>query len=148
MTALRHFALGCCILCALAGVITVFWPDNSFKPVINTVLILYTVTSAVQLSRSVDWAQIHRSVLALNVRAQTLPEQSLNEYAQELSLQASAQALGEILRKSSIPCEVYLEGDTCVIILQDEENFSDASTLLRLNAGSMPWRIETGDNSP
>ena len=41
MQAIRHLALGVCVLCALAGVVRIFWPENSYKPVINTVLLLY-----------------------------------------------------------------------------------------------------------
>lgn len=143
MSALQHFALGCCILCALAGILNVFWPDNSYKPVINTVLVLYTLASVAELGRSVDWALVRRQAQSTQLQAQAVPQQSLEEYAAALSLQASADALGELLRKAAIPCTVELEGETCVVRLQDGENRDSAASLLRLNAGGMDWRIET-----
>ena len=44
MTSLRHIALGCCVLSALAGILRLFWPENGFKSVINAVLVLYILT--------------------------------------------------------------------------------------------------------
>ena len=49
MTSLRHIALGCCVLSALAGILRLFWPENGFKSVINAVLVLYILTVGVQL---------------------------------------------------------------------------------------------------
>ena len=49
MQAIRHLALGVCVLCALAGVVRIFWPENSYKPVINTVLLLYIVSSVLSV---------------------------------------------------------------------------------------------------
>src|SRR5699024_9016053 len=46
---LRSIALGVCVLCAAGGVIQIFWPENGYKPVINTVLVLYIVTSVLQM---------------------------------------------------------------------------------------------------
>ena len=47
MTSLRHIALGCCVLSALAGILRLFWPENGFKSVINAVLVLYILTVGV-----------------------------------------------------------------------------------------------------
>lgn len=49
MTSLRHLALGCCVISALAGMLRLFWPENSFKTVINAVLVLYILTAGVQM---------------------------------------------------------------------------------------------------
>ncbi len=56
MQAIRHLALGVCVLCALAGVVRIFWPENSYKPVINTVLLLYIVSSVLSVGSTADWA--------------------------------------------------------------------------------------------
>ena len=45
MTSLRHIALGCCVLSALAGMLRLFWPENGFKSVINAALVLYIFNS-------------------------------------------------------------------------------------------------------
>lgn len=55
MTSLRHLALGCCVISALAGMLRLFWPENSFKTVINAVLVLYILTAGVQMVRGIDW---------------------------------------------------------------------------------------------
>ena len=55
MTSLRHIALGCCVLSALAGILRLFWPENGFKSVINAVLVLYILTVGVQLVHGLDW---------------------------------------------------------------------------------------------
>ena len=54
MQAIRHLALGVCVLCALAGVVRIFWPENSYKPVINTVLLLYIVSSVLSVGSTAD----------------------------------------------------------------------------------------------
>ena len=57
MTSLRHIALGCCVLSALAGILRLFWPENGFKSVINAVLVLYILTDysrELALAASVD----------------------------------------------------------------------------------------------
>ena len=55
MTSLRHLALGCCVISALAGMLRLFWPENSFKTVINAVLVLYILTAGMQMVRGIDW---------------------------------------------------------------------------------------------
>ena len=49
MTSLRHLALGCCVISALAGMLRLFWPENGFKTVINAVLVLYILTAGIQM---------------------------------------------------------------------------------------------------
>ena len=56
MDSLRHAALGCCVFCAFAGMLRVFWPENGMKSVINLVLTLYIITSVVQCAAGFDWA--------------------------------------------------------------------------------------------
>ena len=55
MTSLRHLALWCCVISALAGMLRLFWPENGFKTVINAVLMLYILTAGVQMVRGIDW---------------------------------------------------------------------------------------------
>ena len=62
MTSLRHIALGCCVLSALAGILRLFWPENGFKSVINAVLVLYILTVGVQLVHGLDWDGLVRAL--------------------------------------------------------------------------------------
>lgn len=143
MIALQHFALGCCILCALAGVLNVFWPDNSYKPVINTVLVLYTLASVAELGKSADWAAVRREVQGLEAQPQTVPQQTLEEYAQALALESSARALAEMLRKAGVPCTAEVNEGTAVFRLEDASDADTAAGLLQKNAGELAWRLET-----
>lgn len=65
MTSLRHIALGCCVLSALAGILRLFWPENGFKSVINAVLVLYILTVGVQLVHGLDWDGLVRELRSL-----------------------------------------------------------------------------------
>ena len=51
MDAIRHVALGFCVISTIAGVIRIFWPENSFTSVINAILVLYIITAGLQLLR-------------------------------------------------------------------------------------------------
>ena len=100
MTSLRHLALGCCVLSALAGMVRLFWPDNSFKPVINAVLALYIITAGVQMVRGLDWAGVAQELRSLPTDAQDLPDYS--SYRRELALTASVEAVREVLQSAGI----------------------------------------------
>ena len=127
MTSLRHLALGCCVLSALAGMVRLFWPDNSFKLVINAVLALYIITAGVQMVRGLDWAGV----------AQELPDYS--SYRRELALTASVEAVREVLQSAGINAAVSWQDGVCVITPVDIRDKSAIEALLAVNAGTLPW---------
>mgnify|MGYP001861472920 FL=1 len=97
MDAIRQMALGVCVLCVAGGILQIFWPDNGYKPVINTVLVLYIVTSVLQMRPSggrlpqINW--------------DAMPEQAdvsdYQQYAERLAVESSVQALARLLRARS-----------------------------------------------
>ena len=130
MTSLRHLALGCCVLSALAGMVRLFWPDNSFKPVINAVLALYIITAGVQMVRGLDWAGVAQELRSLPTDAQDLPDYS--SYRRELALTASVEAV-------RINAAVSWQDGVCVITPVDIRDKSAIEALLAVNAGTLPW---------
>ena len=95
MTSLRHIALGCCVLSALAGILRLFWPENGFKSVINAVLVLYILTVGVQLVHGLDWDGLVRELRSLPDGQDTA---DYSDYSRELALAASVDAVREVLR--------------------------------------------------
>ena len=89
MQTLRHMALGICLLCAAAGMIRIFWPDNQFKPVINTVLVLYIITSVLQMRGVGTWR-----VPELNWQDPNSDNTDYREYAAQLAQEAYYQVQG------------------------------------------------------
>ena len=83
MDTLKNLALGICILCAAGGVIQIFWPDNSYKPVINTVLVLYIITSVLQMRGVGTWL-----VPELNWQDPNSDNTDYREYAAQLAQEA------------------------------------------------------------
>ena len=69
MDALRHMALGCCVISTVAGMIRVFWPENSFAPVINAVLALYIITAGLQMIQGTNWQNLATEVYRLSSAA-------------------------------------------------------------------------------
>ena len=142
MQTIRHLALGACILCDGAGMIRLFWPENSFKPVINTILLLYIITAVFRVGTQSDWKE-----LAAALRSAALPETAgtqapaYGEYSREVALQASVQALGSILEQNGIACTARLCGGVCLITLQEPQQKEAASALLARYAGTLPWQI-------
>ena len=90
MTSLRHIALGCCVLSALAGMLRLFWPENSFKSVINAALVLYILTVGVQLVHGLDWDGLVRELRSLPDGQDTA---DYSDYSRELALTASVDAV-------------------------------------------------------
>jgi len=88
MTLLRQVALSCCIVSTLAGIIRIFWPENSFKKVINTVLVLYIITAALQLPRQADWQGIAAEIKSWLITAE-VPDYS--RYMEEFLMEESGQ---------------------------------------------------------
>lgn len=143
MTSLRHMALGCCLLTALAGMLRLFWPENSFKSVINTVLVLYIITVGVQLFRGFDWGSILQELQSLPAADATQSE-SFSAYQQELALTASLNAVREVLLNAGIDAAVSWQDGTCVITPTDIRDRPAIEALLSVNAGELPWRISEG----
>ena len=116
MTSLRHIALGCCVLSALAGILRLFWPENGFKSVINAVLVLYILTVGVQLDTA-----------------------DYSDYSRELALAASVDAVREVLRNAGINAAVSWQNGVCVITPVDPRDKPAIEALLAVNAGELPW---------
>ena len=112
MTSLRHIALGCCVLSALAGILRLFWPENGFKSVINAVLVLYILTVGVQLVHGLDWDGLVRELRSLPDGQDTA---DYSDYSRELALAASVDAVREVLRNAGINAAVSWQNGVCVI---------------------------------
>ncbi len=140
LAALRHFALGCCLLCSLAGMVRIFWPENSFKPVINSVLLLYIVASVLRIAHASDW-----NGFAVEIRNWSMPAvdpQEYTGYTETLGIEASAQAIGLLLRQNGIRASVVLEDGVCHIRLADPEDSPAAHALLDEYSGTLPFVLE------
>lgn len=141
MQSVRHLALGVCILCAGAGMIRIFWPETTFKPVINAVLLLYIIASALPVGLAADWQG-----LAAELRRTSTPQTSdsaaeYETYQKLLGLQASSEALETILEDHQIEATVSLQDGVCVVELAQAEDEEAAQALLEQYGGSMPYRI-------
>lgn len=143
MDTLKNLALGICILCAAGGVIQIFWPDNSYKPVINTVLVLYIITSVLQMRGVGTW-----QVPELNWQDPNSDNTDYREYAAQLAQEASVQALQDILQEQDIDARVELQGDVCRVYLPDGTDTQQAEHILEENSGTMPYEIVEGGEEP
>ena len=138
MTSLRHIALGCCVLSALAGILRLFWPENGFKSVINAVLVLYILTVGVQLVHGLDWDGLVRELRSLPDGQDTA---DYSDYSRELALAASVDAVREVLRNAGINAAVSWQNGVCVITPADPRDKPAIEALLAVNAGDLPWRF-------
>lgn len=143
MDTLKNLALGICILCAAGGVIQIFWPDNSYKPVINTVLVLYIITSVLQMRGVGTW-----QVPELNWQDTNSDNTDYREYAAQLAQEASVQALQDILQEQDIDARVELQDDVCLVYLPDGTDAQQAERILEENSGTMPYEIVEGGEEP
>ncbi len=143
MDTLKNLALGICILCAAGGVIQIFWPDNSYKPVINTVLVLYIITSVLQMRGVGTWL-----VPELNWQDPNSDNTDYREYAAQLAQEASVQALQDILQEQDIGARVELQDDVCRVYLPDGTDTQQAERILEENSGTMPYEIVEGGEEP
>lgn len=143
MDTLKNLALGICILCAAGGVIQIFWPDNSYKPVINTVLVLYIITSVLQMRGVGTW-----QVPELNWQDPNNENTDYREYAAQLAQEASVQALQDILQEQDIDARVELQDDVCRVYLPDGTDTQQAERILEENSGTMPYEIVEGGEEP
>ncbi|HIX18085.1 MAG TPA: hypothetical protein H9860_07165 [Candidatus Gemmiger faecavium] len=143
MDTLKNLALGICILCAAGGVIQIFWPDNSYKPVINTVLVLYIITSVLQMRGVGTW-----QVPELNWQDPNSDNTDYREYAAQLAQEASVQALQDILQEQDIDARIELQDDVCRVYLPDGTDAQQAERILEENSGTMPYEIVEGGEEP
>lgn len=147
METIRHMALGCCVISAAAGMIRMFWPENSFKPVINAVLAIYIVTAGLQVFRGADWqamaAQLYRMSDAAGVQSE-----ELSAYTEKLALEASAQALTEILKGAGIEAVVTARDGGLRAELARPADRQRAQALMEENCGNQPYEIITGGSAP
>lgn len=143
MDTLKNLALGVCILCAAGGVIQIFWPDNSYKPVINTVLVLYIITSVLQMRGVGTW-----QVPELNWQDPNSDNTDYREYAAQLAQEASVQALQDILQEQDIDARVELQDDICRVYLPDGTDTQQAERILEENSGTIPYEIVEGGVEP
>ena len=143
MDTLKNLALGICILCAAGGVIQIFWPDNSYKPVINTVLVLYIITSVLQMRGVGTWL-----VPELNWQDPNSDNTDYREYAAQLAQEASVQALQDILQEQDIDARIELQDDVCRVYLPDGTDAQQAERILEENSGTMPYEIVEGGEEP
>ena len=143
MDTLKNLALGICILCAAGGVIQIFWPDNSYKPVINTVLVLYIITSVLQMRSVGTW-----QVPGLNWQDPNNENTDYREYAAQLAQEASVQALQDILQEQDIDARIELQDDVCRVYLPDGTDTQQAERILEENSGTMPYEIVEGGEEP
>lgn len=137
MQTLSNLALGLCLLCAAAGMIRVFWPDDRFKPVINTVLALYILTSMFGAGNAANWQAVAREVGQLTVPAGAGAD--YDDYARELGATASADAIVELLSQRGVRAETSWQGETLCIRLRDVNDREAAEQLLRENAGTLAY---------
>lgn len=140
MDTLRHAALLCCVLSALAGVVRAFWPQNGFKAVINAVLTLYIITSVVHMASGADWQSFAAQLR--NFASQSTAGEDYTAYGTELALQESASALQKLLRQSGIESVVQLRDGVIHVRLAYPADKEQAETLLRSFAGELPYTVE------
>ena len=142
MQTVRHLALGVCILCAGAGMIRIFWPETTFKPVINAVLLLYIIAAALPVGLAADWQGF-----AARLQAEQVPQQSTETgeeyrvYQDLLARQASVQAMENVFVRAGIEAQITLQGEVCVIELAQEQDLPAARQLVEENGGTLECRV-------
>ena len=137
---IRQMAFGICLLCAIAGMIRIFWPDNHFKPVINTVLLLYILTSAFQTGASADWAAIADGFSTFSMPPSSSAD--LTAYQTELGREVSVRALESVFEQKGIAAGFGWADGVLRIELPDAADLSDAQDLLAQNSGTLPYVLE------
>lgn len=146
MVSVKHLALGCCILSALAGMLRSFWPDNGFKAVINTVLVLYIVTAVIQLSTGTDWTGLIRELRGWT--RQTAAPADYGSYGEEVCGEAVAGAVREVLAQGGIQASVSLQDGVCRVLLVHPSDREAAEALLEQNCGALPYTVQIGGEAP
>ncbi len=142
MTAVRHFALGCCLLCSAAGIVRIFWPENGFKPVINTVLMLYIVASVVPVVRETDWPALARGLRAwARTEPAALHEADLSRYASALGRAEAAAALQRQLAENGITARVRITETLCTVELRSGADLAAAEPIVAAACGALAYEL-------
>lgn len=139
MDSLRHAALGCCVLCAFAGMLRVFWPENGMKSVINLVLTLYIITSVVQCAAGFDWAG-----LSAELRGWTRQQAEIRDYT-DFGLVRTVQTG---LEQAGICATVTMKNGVCHVLVTYPRDAEAARTLLPELCGEVPFDVKTGGDAP
>ncbi len=149
MAAVRHFALGCCLLCSAAGIVRIFWPENGFKPVINTVLVLYILASALPMAAGADWGELGRQLRGW-ARQETAPAtpQSYAHYAESLAREQCAAALRGTLADAGIRAEVALTPERCTVTVQSADDAARAGPIVAAACGKLPCTVTVEGGAP
>lgn len=142
MSSLRQWALGCCILCTLTGVIRTFWPDHAFKPVINLVLTLYILTSVIHGIGNANWQGFVSELRSWS--EQGLAAEDFSDYGESLEQEQSAAAIQDLLRQSGIESTVCKKEDEYHIRLAYPADRKQAEELLVYWGKEVPWVLEEG----
>lgn len=142
MTQIKQFALSCCLLCTLGGAVRIFWPENRFKPVINTVLLLYIVASVLPVWSGADWQGLSA---ALRGWTRGTAAVDYSAYAAELGRQASAEAISAQLQAHGIAAAVSVTEGLCTVTLAPGADAALAEELVRAACGTLPYRITGGE---
>lgn len=147
MEAVRHLALGCCVLSTVAGVIRIFWPDNGFGPVINAVLALYIVSAGFQMVQGTDWQLLSYQLYRLPAAAEQ-NQQNYLDYSRQLGISASVEAVEQVLSQAGIEAAVRWDGSCCSVELVREADRVRAQSVLEASCGELPYEIATGGSAP
>lgn len=147
MEAVRHIALGCCVISTVAGMIRVFWPENGFAAVINAVLALYIVTAGLQLLHGADWNALTTELYRLTVTEEQTVE-AYPEYSRQLGLSVSAEAVRQVLSQAGIEASVQVEEDTCQVHLVRASDRERAQAVLASSCGDLRCEITVGGDAP
>ena len=147
MEAVRHIALGCCVLSTVAGMVRIFWPENGFAPVINAVLVLYIISAGLQMIRGTDWKRLTKELYAFS-SSTTASQAEYAEYGRSVGLSASVEAVQRILSDARIESVATLEGNTCCVQLVHESDRTRAEAILESSGGQLPYKIVSGGDVP
>lgn len=147
MEAVRHIALGCCVLSTVAGVVRIFWPENGFSPVINAVLVLYIITAGLQMLRGTDWQGMAEQLYSLS--DVVLPQgEDYTEYSRQVASAASAEAVRQVLAQAQIEAVVTMGDQDCRVNLLHQEDRSRAEAILAASCGDLKYSFTGGGDAP
>lgn len=146
MEAIRHVALGCCVISTVAGMVRIFWPENSLAPVINAVLALYIITAALQLVRGADWQSLAAELYTLTATDSEVIT-SYKEYGQQLGQDVSVQAIRTVLGQAGVEAAVQIRENICEVTLFHAEDREMAESILKSSCGDLPYTITTGGDA-
>lgn len=146
MAVMRELALKSCIICTMAGIIRIFWPENSFKPVINTVLLVYIITSVLKAGAHADWQSFAAQLRGWAVSSTTTADYSA--YGQSLGLESSVEAIRQALQESGLAASVRLQDGICVVELQNAADRSRAQNVLQEQSGALPYALRVEGETP